>query len=425
VIRFARTLLVLVAAQAAPAQSTPTPRADTLSLATLHALAERHDPRAAQAELLTQQSALRTETVRRENRPALAALVSSQYLSDVTSVPGAPFPAPLQQQYDAYLSARHTLLDPTRPRRDALEKAQLAESQAGLRGTLWQQRQAVNDAYFGVLLRQAQRAILAAAIDDLQQRRALAQTRVDAGAALRSELALLDAELERRQQMQREVATDEQASRAVLSDLVGRPIAADAVLALPAPATAPPLADRSRPEFAHFAAGRATLDAQREVVSAQRLPRVALVGRVGYGRPGLNQLGREFDTYYVAGVQVEWNPWDWGTAQRSREALVLQSRVVETHEAAFASAVDRAALRERARLAALDDALRSDDRIVALRESVLAESRLRHDEGDITTADYVARLTEALTARLDRETHRVQLAEASARYLTTIGREVR
>jgi len=413
----------VVAAQSVTPQSAP---ADTLTLATLHALAERSDPRATQAALLTRQSELRTETLRRERLPALSALALGQYLSDVTSVPGAPFPAPLQQQYDAYLAARHTLYDPSRGRRDALERAQLAENQAGLRGTLWQQRLAVNEAYFAVLLRQAQGAALEAVIAELRERRALARTRIEAGAALASEGALLDAELERRGQMLREVVADAQASRAILSELTGLAITPDAVFALPVvTADALPAVDRSRPEFTQFAAGRAALDAQRDVLAAQRLPRVALVGRAGYGRPGLNQLGREFDSYYVAGLQVEWSPWDWGAARRAREVQSLQAQVVESHEAAFASALERAAVRDGARIAALADALEADDRIVTLRESVLAESRLRHDEGDITTADYVARLTEALTARLDRETRRVQLAEARARYLTTIGREVR
>jgi outer membrane protein TolC len=412
-----------VAAQGVAPQSAP---ADTLTLATLHALAERHDPRATQADLLERQSELRTETLRRERLPALSALALGQYLSDVTSVPGAPFPAPLQQQYDAYLSARHTIFDPSRGRRDALEQAQLAESQAGLRGTLWQQRLAVNEAYFAVLLRQAQGETLNAAITELQQRRSLARTRVEAGAALASEVALLDAELARREQLLREVAAEAEASRAVLGELTGLDIADDAVLAVPdAPERSLPAVDRSRPEFTQFAAGRAALDAQRAVLGAQRLPRVALVGRAGYGRPGLNQLGREFDSYYVAGLQVEWSPWDWGAARRAREVQSLQAQVVESHEAAFASALERAAVRDRARMAALADALEADERIVALRESILAEAQLRHDEGDITTADYVARLTEALTARLDRETRRVQLAEVRARYLTTIGREVR
>jgi outer membrane protein TolC len=417
--------LVVILAAALPLRA-QVPRPDTLTLSDLHRRAELHDPRATQAVLLAQQSALRSRTLHNERLPAISAIGVGQYSSDVIAVPGAPFPPPLQQQYDAYLTARHTLWDGTRSGRIAVEQAQLVEAQAALRGTMWQQRLAVNEAYFTVLLRQAHGAVLDAAITELVQRQTQARTRVAAGAALSSELALLDAELERRRQLLRDTEFDASAAREILSALTGVPVAASAVLALP-PVTGLTLSavDRSRPEFAQFDAGRALLDAQRRVLGAQRLPRVSLVGRAGYGRPGLNQLGRDFDSYFVAGLQVEWTPWDWGAARRAQEVQSLQSQVVQRHEAAFTAALERGALRDHARRLALTDALATDQRIVDLRESVLAEARLRYDEGDITTADYVARLTEALTARLDRETRRVQLAEAHARYLTTIGHEVR
>jgi len=56
---------------------------------------------------------------------------------------------------------------------------------------------------------------------------------------------------------------------------------------------------------------------------------------------------------------------------------------------------------------------------------VLTETRLRFDEGEITSAEYIARQTEYLSAQLDRDTRRVRMSEARARYLTTLGREVR
>jgi outer membrane protein TolC len=67
----------------------------------------------------------------------------------------------------------------------------------------------------------------------------------------------------------------------------------------------------------------------------------------------------------------------------------------------------------------------ADDSIVVLRERILRETRLRYDEGEANAADYIARLTEHLTAQLDRDARRVRLDEARARYLTTLGLEVR
>jgi len=43
----------------------------------------------------------------------------------------------------------------------------------------------------------------------------------------------------------------------------------------------------------------------------------------------------------------------------------------------------------------------------------------------ITAAEYIDRETDLLNARIARATHRVQLAQARATYLTTLGLEVR
>jgi len=43
----------------------------------------------------------------------------------------------------------------------------------------------------------------------------------------------------------------------------------------------------------------------------------------------------------------------------------------------------------------------------------------------VTAADYVSRQSDAVNARLSRVAHRVQLAQARAHYLTTLGLEVR
>ncbi len=182
---------------------------------------------------------------------------------------------------------------------------------------------------------------------------------------------------------------------------------------------------RARPEFAQFAAGRDAVRAREATVTALDKPRVSAFGRTGYGRPGLNQLAREFDSYWLAGVQLEWTPFDWGTIKREREAIALQRQVLVTEERAFAERIQRAVRADLATVDRLERTVATDDAIVALRERVLQETRLRYDEGVITSAEFIDRETDLNTARLARATHRVELAQARARFLTTVGLEVR
>ena len=418
-----------LAAQAPAAGAGRPAGADTLRLADLHAAALAHDPRGAQARLIAEQGALRLRNVRAERLPTLGLTGQAQHQSDVTSVPLPGALQPYKDTYDANVAARLRLFDPSRAARADVERAATAEGEARLASALHVQRQAVNDAFFTALLLDARRQVLAAAIAEVQAQLRQARERVAAGAALRSEAALLEAaELTRRQELD-DAETGRAVALQMLGDLTGRALAGTEVLEAPAPVAVPSAAAfdtlRTRPEFTQFARSRALVDARGATVDAQDRPRVAAFGRTGYGRPGLNALAREFDSYWLAGVQVEWAPWDWGTARREREALVLQREAITTEERAFADRLRRAALADEAAIARLERALAQDDAIVALRARVLDETRARLGEGVITAAEFIDRETDLTQARLAHEARRVELAQARARLLTTAGLEVR
>ncbi|MEO7361150.1 MAG: TolC family protein [Gemmatimonadaceae bacterium] len=412
---------------------------DTLYLDALQLAAEKTDRRASQIEMLNAQSTLRLQTIRNERLPSFTGSATAQYLSDVASfgsvlggaLPGGiSVPSPYHDQYDASVTAREPLYDATRTKRAAVENAQAAESAARIHTALWQQRQHVNDAFYVALLNDVQVKSVEAAITDLNARKAAAQQRVDAGSALPSEVLLLDAELLRRKQARTELTVQRSATIAVLASLTGFDIPESAILidrsesvdALPTENFA---SSQARPEYPQFARTRDLVNSRIAELSARDKPKVSAFGRLGYGRPGLNPLGRSFDAYWNAGLQLEWSPFNYGRTRRDVQSLQLQSTIVASDEASFTETVKRATIAQRAQISALQQSLPMDDSIVVLREHVLRETRLRFDEGEITSADYIARLTELLSAQLDRDARRVRLNEARARYLTTLGREVR
>lgn len=421
--------------RAALAQST-----DTVRLGDLQRAALRADQRSAQARLLSEQSRLRLRSIDRERLPTVSVLGMAQYLSDVPSVaiPGGP-PAPPHDNYDANVALRQRLYDPVRNARRVVERARLGEAQARLDAALRGQRDAVLEAFFALLRLDAERATTTASITALEALRAGAAERLAAGTALPSEVAAIDAELLRRRQAINGIDADRDAAREVLGSLAGAPIAPGALLAMPeyspemlselARATrvagdARFAAELVRPERERFARGRDLLAAQRGAIAAQERPRLSAFARTGYGRPGLNPLATDFDTYWLAGVQVEWSPLDWGARDRDAEELELQAEILVTEEAAFVEALGRAVTRDAAIVRRLEQALVADDSIVALHRAIDDESRLRFTEGVITSAEYIDRQSDLLMAELARATHRVQLAEARSRLLTTLGREI-
>lgn len=423
---------VLVLPMFASAQGTR----DSLRLDALQADALRTDPRGQQVELLAAQSTLRLRNLAAERLPALTLNLQGQYLSDVPTfpfqLPGGATPAvPPNDNYDANVAARQRLYDPTLGPRRAVERAQLAESQARVRSTLYTLKQNVNDAFFTALLLQAQRAELETGITDLEAHLRAARDRVQLGSALASEVATLEAELLRRRQSIADLGATRDAALAILGDLTGRSLASAEALALPdladevVRARTSAAVQRLRPEYEQFDRTRDLLSERLSLAGAHERPRLSTFARAGYGRPGLNPLATTFDEYWLAGVQVEWSPWRWGTTQRERQEVTIQQRIVATEEAAFTAGIRRAIANDLAAIDRLEQSLQSDDEIIALRDRILREARLRFGENVITSAELVDRETDVLSARLARATHRVELARSRARFLTLIGHEVR
>jgi outer membrane protein TolC len=430
--------IAAIACQLAPvrgAMAQAAATADSLTLGALQAEALQRDPRGRQLELLGEQSALRLRSIAASRLPTLGASAQGQYQSEVVTIPftlpgGIGVPVPPHTMYDAHLDAREALLDPTLAGRRGVERAQLAQSRAQLRSSLYALRQNVNDAYFTALQMQAQSAELETGVIDLQAQLGVVAARVRHGAALPGDSAILTAELLRRRQSLAELAANRDAAIEVLAELTGRTIGGAAALTVPdlgaevARVRAASAPTRARPEFEQFARTRELLAEQRAAAGARDLPRVSAFGRAGYGRPGLNPLARDFGSYWLAGVLVEWTPWNWGTTTRDREVLALQQQVVASDEAAFDESIRRAVVHDLATIDRLEKALGEDETIIALREQVLHEAQLRFSEGVVTSAEYIDRQTDVLAARLARASHRVELAQARARYLTTVGAEV-
>ena len=420
---------------ALPLSSASAQTQDTVRLGALQASALQRDPRAHALELLAAQSRLRRQTLDAERRPTLTIESVAQYQSDVARVPitlpGVSLPVPSHDTYDAKLVAQQRLFDPTLASRRLVEDAQLAEAQSRLRVTLYGVSQNVSDLYFASLRAQSQLEELATTITDLEAQLRVAEVRVRDGAALPSEALAVRAELLRRRQAVSELSASRHATTDVLADITGRPLDTLAVFALPAldaevtRARGALASLRVRPEYEQFARARDLLQRQADARSARDLPIVSAYGRAGYGRPGLNPLNDKFDAYWLAGVQLQWTPWNWGTTDRDREVLSLQRQIVSADEQQFTEALRRGVAQDLATIDRLSGVMSTDDEIVVLRERIASETRIRYGEGVVTSAEYVDRQTDVLAARISRALHRVELAQARARFLTALGVEVR
>jgi outer membrane protein TolC len=407
---------------------------DTLDLASAQAAALRSDPRAGQRDLLRAASDLRLAVIGAGRLPSVAVRGFASHQSDVTrpslGLPGITIAELPKDRWQTTLDVEQPLYDGGEvSRQRALERARHAEAEAGMDVALYELRSEVNAAFFSAFLLDQRAREFEALVTDLDARLTAVRARVDAGVALGRDAAEVEAELVRAELRRDEARASRRAALAVLSDLIGRTVDTAAVLALPEAAperTAPgdpaaPGALRRRPEFEQLRRTRLRIDRQVEATSVENRPRLLAFGQAGVGLPGLDQFRRSSDAFWQAGVRLEWRPWTWRSAGRRAAALRLEQDVLRTEEAALGRRLGRAVALDLEDIARLEAALADDERIVALRTEVERQARAQYDEGAITTPEYVEARTDVLEARLELERHRVELAQARTRYLTTLG----
>jgi outer membrane protein TolC len=427
--------LIAAHAAAAAAQTDRGAASEPLQLPALQREALGRDARARELELLAEQTALRVRNIEAERLPSVSVLGQSQYQSDVPTAPfalpnGQPAFAASKDTYDASLRVDQRIVDPAASARLAVARADLAESQARVRTTLFALRTEVNDAFFAAALLQEQLRALAATIDDLESRLRETTARVREGTAVPSEAAAIEATVLQQRQRADELRASRRAAIARIAAVTGRAIGDEAVVLLPQ--LDEPVAAarrgldrlRARPEYEQFDRARDRAAREQDLALAQDRPQISAFGRVGYGKPGLNFVSSQFETYALGGVQLQWKAWSWGSAGRERDALALQQTIVTAEETAFTDGLRRAIQPDLETIDRLQTALAADDRIVALREGIQRVSELRLREGVVTAAEYLDRETERLGAQFDRARHVVELAQARARVLTMLGLEV-
>jgi outer membrane protein TolC len=415
--------------------ATPAPR-DSLRLPELVDQALNIDPRQQLIRLQSEQTDLNDQNLRSAYLPSISAKGYAQYQSDVVTVPfpappGEPVPVLRKDTYDMSLFVDQAVYDPSVAPRRAAERASLRLSQSGVATSLFGIREQVTEAFFAAAALEQRAAEIRNTIAGLEPRLAEMAARVRAGTVLPGDTAMIAATLLERRQDELQLRSDRHAALARLSELVGHPVSEDEGLALPDLATAVTGVRsamdtlKTRPEFAQYAAQREQLTSELDVEGAATRPRISVYGRVGYGAPGLDFLHNAFDVYGIIGLQVKWAPFDWGVTGRRKQALEIQRQIAATNEASFARDLRVALQSDLATLDRLASTLEMDRQIVSLRERTEREARIRLAEGAVTTAEYVDRNTELLSARLGLAQHQVQLAQAQAELLTLLGAEVR
>ena len=163
------------------------------------------------------------------------------------------------------------------------------------------------------------------------------------------------------------------------------------------------------------------LGAQFKANTTRNVPKLGFFVQGGYGRPALNVLRNQFDTYYLGGLRLNWSLTGFYNSKRDRQLLDVNTQVVNSQKDVFLFNTNLTLRQQGQEVEKLEQLIKVDDQIIALRTRIKNTSKAQHENGVISTSDFLRELNAEDAAKQNLLLHQVQLMLAQYNYQTTSG----
>jgi len=332
------------------------------------------------------------------------------------SIPEAP-----KDQYKVALELQQTLYDGGRTKRSRqLEVAKYERQQHAHEMDLHALEQQVTTLYFACLQIHYQEQQIELKVKELDSRLKQLRSAVAHGALLPAEQQTLQAEKLKLEQQILQLDAKQKGLYEQLSLLTGVPVDEQVELTVPS-VSYQQQANWQRPIFNFLKSQQGQLAAQQQLTKAANRPQVFGFAQAGYGKPGLNMLSDAFSDYYMVGVKLSWQLWDWQNGATQRALLAQQSRLVDLSQQDIKLKFQQQLAGKRADINRLEKALEKDDEIIVLRKSIYNAAKAKLQNGTITATDYLSELNAVADAQLAKDLRQLSLAKNKVEYLQVIG----
>ncbi len=393
----------------------------TISLSECYVWAEKNYPLAKQNALLQQKSAFEIAAINKAKLPTINLNAQATYQSEVIGLPKMiTGVAPINKdQYRATLDVNQLIYNGENSAAiTKFNEAQTQTQQQQLAVNLYQLKSRINRSYMGILLSQDQRELLLAKQNTLNTKLKEVQSGVKNGAILLASAQVLEAELLKLEQSLTENTYQRIAALQNLADLTKSAFDKNTFLEKP---TTTLENSGKRPELAFFNSQQTQIEASKNILSKANAPRLYAFGQAGYGNPGLNMLNNAFEDFYIVGVKLNWNVFDWNKSKTDQQALMIAKEIVTTERETFETNNQMQLNELQAEIEKMEIIIKTDTQILQLREKVLQSFDAQLRNGAITSSDYITELNQLFDAKNTQKLHQTQLELAKINFKTTKG----
>ncbi len=384
-------------------------------------------PLTKQSELLRQAADQKIRNLTANRLPQLSVNGQAAWQSDVTKIsinlPNVTIPAIDKDSYKLTLDISDAVYDGGLVNRQkTAERSALQVDQQNLEVELYKLRERINQVFFTGLQLQENKKLLLIMRSEMNSRLAVVESGVRNGIMLASNADVLKAELVKVDQQLLEIDLGRESVRDILGEYLKQALPPDIQFALPVFTEPEDTLTILRPELRLLDLQTSKLDANKALLTVRIMPKVSLFGQLGYGRPGLNMLSNDFDTFSMFGARLSWTPWNWNQVRRDRQWFDLQKSIVQTQKETFEQQIRILLKKDRAEIRKFEALIQKDDEIITLRSKITHTFAAQLENGVVTATDYLAELNAETQARLNKQFNIIRLASAQAAYLYDSGR---
>ena len=392
-----------------------------ISLKECYDWAEKNYPLAKQTNLIQQKSTLEIDALHKAKLPKVDLNALATYQSDVIGLPTSlPGIQPINKdQYRATLDVNQLIYNGGMIAANSkLKEAQMQTVQQQVTVNLYQLKSRINYAYMMILLFEEQSKLLVAKQNTINSRLKEVHSGVKNGAILPASGQVLEAELLQLDQALTGNSFQRAKELQNLASLTTIEFAENTILENPSTDVQ---SAGFRPELQFFELQQVEIDVSKEVISKSTLPKLTAFGQAGYGNPGLNMLDNSFQGFYIVGLKLNWNIFDWNKSRTDNQALDIAKEIISTEKETFETNNQMQLNDLQSEIAKMEAIIKTDAKIIEIREKVMNafDSQLRN--GVITSSEYLTELNQLFDSKTNQKIHETQLELAKISYQTTLG----
>ncbi len=387
-------------------------QSESITLQQCQQMAVNNYPLVRNTELLKQSETYSVANVKSGYFPTVSIQGQYTYQSDVTglpiTIPGMNIPELDKEQYKLYLEVSQAIYDGgiIKNQKNIAEADAQTESRSN-DAELYKVKERVNNLYFGILLMEGQLSQTDLMKKDILDGIKKTEALYAQGVVLKSQVDALKAELLKVEQKEIELKAAKTSYIGMMSHFTNITFTPDTKFEVPE--TINIKEEITRPELSVFDARLKSLSYKSKLVTARNLPKLNLFFQGGYGRPALNMLNPDADTYYLAGLKFVVPVSGFYNHKRDKALIDIAMQNVNNQRETFLFNTRMQVLQQQSETEKNMRLSATDNEIIELREAIKQTSLTQLENGVITSSDYVREVIAADNARQVKLIHEIQL----------------